>query len=103
MAVLEQAQVGDIGTKLRLTVYDGKNVADISNATAMIIEFKPKNGTKITKTAVFSTNGTDGKIECTIAEGDFDVAGVYSVQGLVTTPSGGWHTSVKQITVNKNL
>lgn len=103
MAILEQAQVGDIGTKLRLTIYDGDTPADISNATVKSIEFKPKNGTKITKTANFVTDGVDGKIECTIAEHDFDVAGIYYVQGIVVTPSGSWHTSIKQITINKNL
>jgi len=103
MSISEQAQVGDIGTKIRLTVYDSENPADISNAVTKSISFKPKNGGVITKIAEFVTDGTDGKIECTISEDDFELAGTYSVQGYISTPSGSWHTSIKQMTINKNL
>jgi len=88
MSISEQAQVGDIGTKIRLTVYDSENPADISNATTKTISFKPKNGEVITKTAEFVTDGTDGKIECTVTGDDFAISGVYYFQGYIATPSG---------------
>jgi hypothetical protein len=103
MATLEQAQVNDIGTIITLTVYDGSEVVDISSATSMQIRLKPKNGLRIDKTATFVTDGVDGKIECVVSTNDFAVGAVYSVQGYIVMPSGTWHTSIKEITVNKNL
>ena len=67
MAFVEQAHVNDIGTIFRVTVYDttstgGTTVADISGATTKKFTFKRPDGTTFEKTAVFTSDGTDGNI-----------------------------------------
>ena len=56
-----EIRVGDIGTKFQVTVKDGASVVDISSATStkQIILKKP-DGTTLTKSATFSSDGTDG-------------------------------------------
>tara|TARA_R110000796_G_scaffold252337_1_gene386141 strand:- start:1426 stop:1755 length:330 start_codon:yes stop_codon:yes gene_type:complete len=109
MAFVEQAHVNDIGTVFRVTVYDttatgGSEVANISAATTRSLIFGRPDGTTFTKSAVFTTNGTDGKIEYATVDGDLGKAGTWSIQAYVALSSGGtWHSSVGNFRVFENL
>ncbi len=108
MAFVEQAHVNDIGTVFRVTVYDttstgGSEVADISGATTKTIIFGRPDGTTFTKSAVFTTNGTDGKIEYASVDGDLDKAGTWSIQAYVVTSAGNWNSSIGNFRVFENL
>ena len=108
MAFVEQAHVNDIGTIFRVTVYDmtstgGTTVADISTATTKQFTFKRPDGTTFTKTAVFTTDGTDGDIQYLSVDGDLNVSGTWHLQAYVVTPAGNWKTDVGHFRVYENL
>jgi len=102
MAV-NDVQHNDSGTTVRMTVYHGTDILDISQATKKEIRLKPKNGLRIDKEANFTTSGSDGKMECIVSGSDFGTVGELSLQGYLEFPEGNWYTNVKTITVNKNL
>ena len=95
--------VNDIGTIFRATIKDGGVEKDISSATVMQIIFRDPDGVETTKTAVFTTDGSDGKIQYTTVSGDLDLAGKWVLQGYVETPAGKWHSSWYPFLVNENL
>jgi hypothetical protein len=73
--VMENAE----GIKLRLTIKDSDGVAvDISTATTKEIYFRKPDGTTVSKTGTFNTDGTDGKL-------------YYSTESGFLTPNGKWH------------
>ena len=108
MAFVEQAHVNDIGTIFRVTVYDmtstgGTTVADIRTATTKQFTFKRPDGTTFTKTAVFTTDGTDGDIQYLSVDGDLNVSGTWHLQAYVVTSAGNWKTDVGHFRVYENL
>jgi hypothetical protein len=108
MAFIEQAHVNDIGTIFRVTVYDttssgGTSVADISTASTKQFTFKRPNGTTFTRSAVFTTDGSDGDIQYISVDGDLDGAGTWNLQAYVVTPAGTWNTDVGSFRVYENL
>tara|TARA_R110000744_G_scaffold143369_2_gene255213 strand:- start:536 stop:865 length:330 start_codon:yes stop_codon:yes gene_type:complete len=108
MAFVEQAHVNDIGTVFRVTVYDTTStgeseVANISGATTKTLVFGRSDGTTFSKLAVFTTDGTDGKIEYASIDGDLNKAGTWSIQAYVVTSTGSWNSSVGNFRVFENL
>jgi len=81
---------GDIGTKFLATVQDNDAVVDISGAISKQLLFQKPDGTNITQTALFDTNGTDGKIYYTTASGDLNVIGRWSIQSKIVLAGGTW-------------
>ncbi len=90
-------RLNDIGVVFTVTITepDPDNpdiliVKDISLATTLEIILQKPNPdlTKVVKVAVFSTDGTDGKMTFTSIAGDLDVAGRWSLEGEVTLPTG---------------
>lgn len=89
-----QIKVGDYGTTIELTVYDQDSaIVDLSGSTNRTITLLKPDGTKVTKNASLTTDGTDGKMYITTASGDVDQAGPWQVEGLVVFANGQWHTS----------
>jgi hypothetical protein len=103
MAETTSPHVGDVGTIFEGTFYDGGVIVDISAATTKEILFRKPDGTVVTKTGTFSTDGTDGKLRYTTIAGDLDQAGDWRVQGYIVTPTGSWKSSVETFTVLANL
>jgi hypothetical protein len=96
--------VGDIGTQFRVTVQDCNSTAiNISDATETYIIFKKPDGSTVTKTATFLTDGSDGKIRYTAASGDLDTVGSWKIQSYIVTPSGSWHSEFETFKVLRNL
>lgn len=76
---------GDFGAVVEIEMVDQDlAVTDISGAVVKEILLKKPGGTLLTKTADFVSDGTDGKIDCSIASGDFDEEGTWKVQGKVS-------------------
>lgn len=98
-----EIHVGDIGTVLRVTVQDDDEVVDLSTATIKIIYLEKPAGTKLTKTAVFTTDGSDGKIQYVTIAGDLDAAGWWKIQAHVTLPAGSWYSDWQPFRVHANL
>jgi hypothetical protein len=96
---------GDIGTVFELTITETTGtVVDVSTATSKSILFQKPDKTKVSKTATFTTDGSDGKIQYTAVDGDIDTIGEWSMQGYVELASGGkFHSEITTFEVNRNL
>jgi len=105
-STLESAQEGDVGTVIRVTV--GTRVAgvfipkDISSATVKELVFHRPTGS-LTKTAIFTTDGTDGKLEWTTIAGDLTPWGTHQVQAKLTMPGFTGRGKRATFEVLKNL
>jgi len=95
---------GDIGTIFRLTITDTAGTAiDVSTATTKYINFQNPAGTKTQKTAAFTTDGKDGKIQYTTVSGDIDSVGTWQIQGYVETSLGKFWTEKDSFKVYSTL
>ncbi len=96
--------VGDIGTIFEVPITDQVvAVVDISNATTKVVKFHKPNGVVLVKTATLVNTGTDGKMKYTAVSGDLDLAGEWTIQGRVVIPSGDWHTTLFNFSVQAPL
>ena len=98
-----QIHVGDIGTTLIVTILEDGSVVDISSASSLQIIIKKPDATTLTKTGVFTTDGTDGKMQYVSIAGDFDQSGNYRIQGKVDISGGTYSSSVGSFKVHCNL
>lgn len=97
-------QSGDVGTIFEITSVDPDGAAvDISAATVKKFHFKRPDGTTLTKTAVFTSDGSDGKLRYTTVADDLNQPGTWQVQVHVEAPSYTWHSSVAIFQVKPNL
>jgi hypothetical protein len=98
-----QIQKGTIGAEIILTVRDQANaILDISTATTKEIIFRKPDGTTVTKTAVFVSNGTDGKVKYTTVSNDLDQVSVWKMQARIVTPTMDARTTLATMAVLKN-
>lgn len=106
------AEVGphlnDIGTIVRVRIVVDDVPVDLSawTITTKQVQFRKPDGTVVAHDAEFTTDGSDGKIQYTTVDGDFDIAGRWFVQGYIvaTVPAAGaWHTEKLQIDVFDNV
>jgi hypothetical protein len=95
----------DIGTVFRGTVKDQASaVVNISTQTKLEMVFTKPGGANVVKTAVLSTNGTDGKMQYTSVANDLDTEGEWSFQGYVELAAGQkWHSDIHHFRVEGNL
>lgn len=98
-----EIHVNDIGTIFLVTIKEATVAQDVSSATTKQLLFKNPSGTVLTKTAVFNTNGTDGKIKYTTVSGDLSIWGSWQLQAYIVLPTGEWHTDVVNFEVYKNV
>ena len=99
-----EIHLGDIGTIFRLTIVDCDDVfIDISSATTKTISFRKADGTTVTKTGVFYTNGTDGIIDYISVADDLDMSGSWKIQAFVILSTGEWSSDIGTFTVYDNL
>lgn len=94
----------DYGTILKINVVDSAgNSQSVLGATNILFLLEKPNESVITRSGVLTTDGSDGLIQYTVASGDLDIAGIWSIQGRVITPSGSYSTSISEFRVDKNL
>lgn len=87
--------VGDHGTVFAIVCRDQNNqVIDISDATALKILFKKPDGTTFSKTASFTTDGTDGSLQCSTTRTELDTEGKWRYQGWVEKVGWEGYTDV---------
>ncbi len=98
-----EIHVNDVGTKIVIIVYDGDDIVDLSAATGLTIQIKTPDGTVMMKVAELDTDGTDGAMRYYTLDGDFTVAGAYSIQGIVNIAGGTFHTDAQMFRVFNNL
>ena len=105
MTTVDTVRVGDEGTVFEMTIYEAGTTSpvNISSATVKQIIFTKPNDDVVPKTAVFTTDGTDGKIQYTVQANDLDMAGYWDIQGYIESSSGKWHTTISSFKVEDNL
>jgi hypothetical protein len=97
--------VGDVGTIFRITIVENNSVTpvNVSGATVKTIHFQKGDGTRVSKTAVFYTDGSDGIIQYVGIAADVDVAGTWQMQGYVEMPSGKFYSEIATFKVRNNI
>ena len=96
--------VGDIGTVIEVTVKDEDGaIVNLSTATVKQFIFDKPDGVNVTKTAVFSTDGVDGKLRYTLIADDVLLHGDWQLQVYIENPSGKWHSDTQTFSVRENL
>jgi hypothetical protein len=95
--------VGDYGIPLEVTITVNGQAHDISNATQKGLTFKKPDGSSVSKTPTFKTDGTDGILSYTFEQGVLDMTGKWKFQAYVVTPTSGRHTEHGEIDVGSNL
>lgn len=96
---------GDVGTIIRLTITedDDTTAVDVSGATVKTFYFLKPTGTKINKTVVFDSDGTDGKLKYTTIAGDIDTVGRWQVQAYVEIGTAKYYSTKATFSVQSNL
>ena len=80
--------VNDWGITMQLTIKNSSDVVvDISAATTKTLIFVKPDGTNVVQTALFVTDGTDGKLKYTTISGDINVTGKWQLRAHVITPT----------------
>ena len=98
-----EIHLNDVGTKFLVTITDGSSAVDVSSASTKQIIIQKPSGTKITGTATFNSDGTDGKIHYVAIADDLDEAGSYKLQGKVIISDGTFYTDITSFKVYRNL
>lgn len=73
----------DYGFDGKLRIVKDGTAQDISSYTTRQYILKSPAGTIATKTAAFDTDGTDGILSYTFADGDIDRTGTWTVQARI--------------------
>ena len=88
----------------RMTIKDQDNaIVDVSGASLKTIIFQKPDGTTVTQTATFFTDGTDGIVEYQALGADHDTAGPWCKQAHITIASGDWKSTIVGFPVAANL
>lgn len=84
----------EVGVQLGVTAVDSQSAAiDISGAQTLTMRFERPDGSRITKTASLTGDGTDGKLHFATTADFPDTPGWWSRQGEVV-----WANGTKYIT-----
>ncbi len=100
---MSNMHVDDIGTIIQVIVEEENSVVDISTATTKEILLHKPDGSMVTKTASFTTDGTDGAIKYATLTGDLNLAGKWQVEGHIVMPTRSFYTDVVDITVDAHI
>lgn len=81
MADRDRVAKGTYGIPIRLRAIDSTGaVRDISGSTTLEIDFRDPDGSITTKTAAYTTDGTDGNAEWQVTSGFLVKTGVWRAQ-----------------------
>jgi len=89
---LARIQKNDWGVRFEITVITATSTVDISGATTKQIIFEDPGGSVSTKTATFTTNGTDGKMYWDSTTSFLSTAGRWKLQGYFQDANQGNRT-----------
>lgn len=92
-------QTGDYGTIVRFTLSVDGVIDNLSTVTAKTIRFRKPNGTTFDRTASFTTDGTDGKVQYTTIAGDISIKGNWRVAARITFSNRFYETPAQTFTV----
>lgn len=95
----------DIGTRFLMTVKDGSDFVNISGATSLRVDIRKPSDTLINRSALRFNDGSSvsGVMYYDTVAGDIDEVGNYKLQGVVTLPSGTYHTDIQTFKAHCNI
>lgn len=93
----------DEGTVFEAQLVDGAAILPLTAALTRELLFQKPDGTLVTKPAVLSTDGTDGKMEYVSEPGFLDQTGIWRWQPYVVFAAGEWHGDTHVFAVVPNL
>lgn len=100
----QTCQVGDVGVAIIVSIVDTEDApVDLRAATTKVIRIGYPDGTSEDFTAVFLTDGGDGKLVYTTVAGDISEAGEYQVQGIVTLGGASRSSTVSAFQALDNI
>ena len=101
---MSSVQAGSIGTVIEFQVLgqDGAPL-DISNAVSKKLIFKRPNGTTVEKPAVFTSDGSDGRLQVVSVENDLEPYGAWQIQAAITRPGLNGRSEVERFGIDRNL
>ncbi len=94
MACESQIHVGNKNVDFVITITEDCLPIDVSTATVKTIYFTKPDGSTLTKTALFVTDGTDGQIHYSTIDGDLDQPGLWKIQAYIELGTGSLYSSV---------
>lgn len=94
-------QQNDIGTRITLTLKEDGVVVNIGSASTKQIKVKKPSGEVVTRTGAFTTDGTDGKLYCTIDTTDLDEVGKYLARMYLVLGTWTGHSSAFRFDVDE--
>ena len=84
----QTVRIGDLGVVLEAEIVNSAGSSiDVSAATTKELRLRKPDKTEATVTAVFTTDGTDGKVRYVSLAATFDVLGEWAYQARVVMPS----------------
>jgi len=99
-----EIHLSDVNTIFESEIRDNNDVTlNISSATIKNFLFSKPNTTAITRSGVFTTDGTDGLLRYTTVSGDLDAVGIWCYQINVAFSGGNWHSDTTQFRVEPNI
>src|SRR6056300_138382 len=95
----------DVGTRFLLTVKDGSDVVNISQATSIVVDFRKPSDKVVNRSASLLNDGSavSGVMYYDTVVGDLDEVGKYKLQGRVGLSNGTYHTDIHTFQVHCNL
>jgi len=100
---MARLQKGAIGVELILTVKENGAVVNLAAATGLKMYLDKPDNTIVEKTAVFKTDGTDGKLMYVTILDDLNKAGIWERQAEFTLGGFTGRTSKVSFTVDENI
>jgi hypothetical protein len=95
--------LGDYGFAITIIMTEGGTAKDISTASTKQFVFKKPDASTATKTAIFTTDGTNGSLYYTVETGFLNQIGAWQVQAVATFAAALWHSDVATFNVTENL
>jgi len=86
-----------------VTIKEGGVVVPVQDTTSRQIILKKPSGTTLTKSAVFLTNGSDGKVKYKMLPGEVNELKTWSVQAIVQWSDGRFASTIDSFDVESNL
>jgi hypothetical protein len=104
MACADILQVGIVGAQLEVEVLQNCTTAlSILTATTKEITVKRPDGTSFTRSALFTTDGSDGLIYFLTIAGDISLAGTYYIQAYLELPGWQGNSDIQEFEAQDNL
>lgn len=95
---------GDIGTAIRVTLYDCEVLVDLTGATTTEFIFKKPDFSTTTVTASFYLGDPAlGVLEYLTIADDLDQVGQWELQAHIALPTGEWWSDTEKFRVYANL